>query len=250
MLPEFIALIALVFMVLYVLTKNKFFGAFCWFIFAIASFLKGLEFVNLDNFNAALFILASIFFILLGKAAYSLNSRTLIEVTSFSAFACAMYLPFVFFEPLNAAIIEKTANLTSRLGNLLGFPVTSNGKILELGESYVEIILPCTAIESISLFTGATLGIKADFSRKLKAFLISVPIIYFLNLLRNLFVLLSYTYSWFGEESFYIAHHVISKILAMIALLLISYAVFRILPELAELIYSLKSEIMRGVKID
>ncbi|HDD36243.1 MAG TPA: archaeosortase A, partial [Archaeoglobus veneficus] len=70
-----------------------------------------------------------------------------------------------------------------------------------------------------------------------------VPTIYFLNLLRNIFVSLSYGYSWFGENSFYIAHHVISKFLATLALILISLAVFKIIPELLDLLYDVKNEI-------
>ncbi|MEM3698343.1 MAG: archaeosortase A, partial [Archaeoglobaceae archaeon] len=165
------------------------------------------------------------------------------------ALSGAIYFPFVFFETLGEILIEITAYLTWALGNALGFPISLYRKTLELGNAGVEIILPCTAIESVSLFSGATLGIRADLSRKIKAFLVSVPVIYFLNLLRNVFVTVSYAYLWFGENSFYIAHHVISKILALVSLMLIAYVVFRILPELAELIYSVKDEITRGVKV-
>lgn len=102
----------------------------------------------------------------------------------------------------------------------------------------------------MALFTGATLGIKAGLSRKIRAFLVSVPVIYILNLFRNVFVTVSFAYSWFGENSFYIAHHVVAKILSTIALIVIAYMVFRFLPELAELIYSLKDEILRGRDVD
>ncbi|MCS7118576.1 MAG: archaeosortase A [Archaeoglobaceae archaeon] len=251
MLPEIIASTALVPMIFYVLKYNRVLGALGWVIFATASLIKGFEFLNsADYYNSILFLISGLFFLILSKSVISSRSRVMVEVTSFSVLSCAIYFPFVFFEFLNTFIIEKTAYLSSQLGNVLGFPIIVEGRVLELNESYVEIILPCTAIESISLFTGATLGIKAESSRKIKAFLISVPVIYFLNLLRNLFVLLSFSYSWFGENSFYIAHNLISKILATFALIIITYVVFRVLPELAELIYSLKNEILKGVRID
>lgn len=248
MIPEKTALVALILMVLYVLTKNRVTGFLSWLIFSVATITKSIEFINSDYFNAILFFMGGIFFLLFAISVFKSNSQTHVEITTFSALSCAIYLPFVFSETLSSTLIEITAYLTYLLGNALGYPIVVNGRILELGNGRVEIILACTAIESISLFTGSTLGIRANLSRKIKAFLISVPTIYFLNLLRNVFVIASYGYSWFGEESFYIAHHIISKTLAMISLMAIAYVVFRILPELAELIYSVKNEILRGVK--
>jgi len=134
---------------------------------------------------------------------------------------------------------------------MLGYPFQAiNHNIIELNDKMVEIILACTGIESMALFAGATLGVNAELGRKVKAFLISVPVIYVLNLFRNVFVVSAYGYSWFGENSFYIAHHVISKILATIALILISLAVFRILPELADLINDLKDEMVEVWRSD
>lgn len=249
MMAETIALIALILVVLYVVTKKKVVGFFGWVVFAIAVITKSIEFTHTDYFNAVLFLLGGIFFLLFAKSILQMGSRTHLEVSAFSALSCAIYLPFVFSEALGETLIEVTAYLTWALGSALGFPISIDGKTLELEGAGVEIILPCTAIESISLFTGATLGIKAELLRKIKAFLVSVPTIYFLNLLRNVFVTVSYAYSWFGENSFYIAHHVVSKILALISLMILAYVVFRILPELAELIYSLKDEVARGVKV-
>lgn len=251
MLSEIIASISIIPMLIYILRKKAFIGAFAWSIFALACFVKALEFIDgKDYVNFTIFALGGVFFLLMAKAIISSNSRTFIEVTAFSALACLIYFPFVFLQSFNSAIIETTAYLTAYLGKLLGYQTNAYGRVIELNNSSVEIIIACTAIESIALFTGATLGISAERSRKLKAFVVSVPLIYFLNLLRNLFVILSFAYSIFGENSFYIAHHVIAKALSFVALLLIAYAVFRILPELAELIYSLKEEIIRGVKVD
>lgn len=251
MLSELIASISIIPMIVYVLNKRSVIGAFAWSLFALACFIKAYEFFNgKDYVNVLIFALGAIFFLLMSKAIINRNSSTFVGITAFSALACAIYFPFVFIQELNSAIIEVTARLTSLLGNSIGYPMNSYGRIVELEDRSVEIILACTAIESIALFTGATLGINADRKRKLKAFMISVPTIYFLNLLRNVFVVVSYAYSLFGENSFYIAHHIIAKTFSFLALLALAYAVFRILPELTELIYSLKEEIVRGVKGD
>ena len=251
MLPESIASLSVVPMLLYVIRKRAEIGAFAWLLFSFACLLKAFEFLqSKDYVNFCIFCLGTLFFILMAKAIISRNSPTFQEVTAFSALACIFYFPFVFISPLNDAIIETTAFLSAALGKTLGYSITAHGRILELNGSSVEIILACTAIESMALFAGATLGINAETRIKLKAFAISVPTIYFLNLFRNVFVIVSHSYSLFGENSFYIAHHVVAKFFSFIALLAIAYAVFRILPELTELIYSLKEEIIRGVKGD
>lgn len=251
MLSEIIASLSIVPMLIYVLRKNALIGALAWSVFAIACIAKSLEFFNgKDYVNFVIFMLGSVFFVLMAKSILSRNSRTFVEVTSFSALSCIIYFPFVFIPQFNSAIIDTTAFLTAELGKILGYPMIAYGKVVELNSSSVEIILACTAIESMALFAGATLGISANRKRKLKAFLLSVPVIYVLNLFRNVFVIVSFAYSIFGEDSFYIAHHVIAKILSFIALVAIAYVVFRILPELTELIYSLKDELVRGVKVD
>ncbi len=251
MLAEHIAAAALVLMLIYVYSKRAAAGFLAWITFALSCVAKIPDFLSgEDYFNTAVFAFATVFFSLLALAVIRRNSEVMQEITTFSALACAVYFPFAFIPVLNTAIIEKTAELSVLLGNTLGFPMMLNGSIIELNGRSVEIILACTAIESMSLFAGATLGIKAEFSRKLKAFLISVPVIYVLNLFRNVFVVASYAYSWFGENSFYIAHNVVSKFLSTLALIAIAYVVFRILPELAELIYALKGEILRGVGLD
>lgn len=251
MLSEIIASLSIIPMLIYVLRKNALIGALAWSVFGMACVTKSLEFLNgKDYVNFVIFLLGAVFFVLMAKSILSRNSRTFVEVTSFSALSCVIYFPFVFISKFNSAIIDSTAFLTAELGKILGYPMNAYGKVVELNSSSVEIILACTAIESIALFAGATLGISANIKRKIKAFLLSVPVIYVLNLFRNVFVIVSFAYSIFGENSFYIAHHVVAKILSFIALIAIAYVVFRILPELTELIYSLKEEIVRGVRVD
>lgn len=244
MIAEIIAALSLLPMIVYVGTKKRWFGFIAWLTFAIACLAKIPVYINSsDYYNTIVFFLAFIFFLLLAFSILKKNSDVFVEVTSFSSLACAVYFPFAFIAPLGSWLILETASLTAALGNFFGFGMYSYGDSIFLNGRNVRIILACAAIESIALFTGATLGINASIKRKIKAFLISVPAIYILNLFRNVFVAAAYAYSWFGENSFYIAHNIIAKVLSTIALILIAYAVLRILPELAELIYSLKNEI-------
>ena len=57
---------------------------------------------------------------------------------------------------------------------------------------------------------------------------------------------MAYGWSWFGEGSFDIAHNIIAKMGSTLALLVISYLVFLLLPELLSIIDELAAEIKPG----
>jgi archaeosortase A (PGF-CTERM-specific) len=75
------------------------------------------------------------------------------------------------------------------------------------------------------------------------ALAVSIISIYILNLVRNGFVIMAYGWSWFGSESFEVAHNLIAKIGSVAALLLISYMIFLLLPELLSIIDELAADI-------
>ncbi|HEC76754.1 MAG TPA: archaeosortase A [Thermoplasmatales archaeon] len=104
------------------------------------------------------------------------------------------------------------------------------------GHESVQLILACTGLQSIAVFAGVLLALKADKNRRIKAFLYTVPTIYILNLIRNAGVV-------YGMEemglSFYMMHNVIGKIGSLIALIILAFIVFELLPELYENIMDL-----------
>lgn len=239
-------------MLAFIVSKKRFVGFIAWLLTGLAFFQNVPYFLEIkDYFNVTVFTLAFLFFSLLGYTTLKGNLDVMVETTRFSLLAIAFYFPFELYEPLRIALIKIVTDQTLILGKLLGFEfnrlswneITLNGK-------GVEIILPCTGIESMALFAGACFGVRADLSRKVKAFLVSVPVIYVLNLFRNVFVLASYGYSWFGENSFYIAHHIVAKFLALISLIVITLLVFRELPELENLIVNLKREVEKVIRND
>ncbi len=61
----------------------------------------------------------------------------------------------------------------------------------------MQIILACTAIQSMAIFVGVVGAVRVEWRRWLAAFLISVPVIYVLNLGRNMFVISSFGNQWF-----------------------------------------------------
>ncbi len=110
------------------------------------------------------------------------------------------------------------------------------------------IVLACTGLGSMAIFAGLITAVRAPFRRKLSALVLAVGIIWFLNLIRNVFIALASPYGWFQQEwlvsfmttymgaeanrvSFLVAHNYIAQGLSVIALVGITYLVVRIVPE-------------------
>ncbi|HNX09022.1 MAG TPA: archaeosortase A [Methanothrix sp.] len=199
-----------------------------------------------DYFNAVLFFAAGLlsFYMawIMAKRGFSANSY---YWASYAASACGLiYFPFAEVQILQEDLIGITTLITAKTLQFFSVPVTLDAwNIISLNGHSVQIILACTAIESIALFAGLILSVQAPLSRRLKALAASTASIYILNIIRNGFVLMAYGWSWFGEGSFDIAHNVIAKLGSTIALLAISYLVFLLLPELLSTIDELAAEI-------
>ncbi|HUR68929.1 MAG TPA: archaeosortase A [Candidatus Thermoplasmatota archaeon] len=102
-------------------------------------------------------------------------------------------------------------------------------------EYAVTVILACTAIQSIMIFVGAIACLRASSSRKWKAYAITVPVIYVLNLFRNAGIVYGYKvlgWGMFGIDPFEWMHSYVGKIGSLVAMVFIALGVFALLPEL------------------
>jgi archaeosortase A (PGF-CTERM-specific) len=195
-------------------------------------------------------------------AAYLLVSgRDSLLVVS-RAVACMglIYLPVATIEPVKVFLIESVAQQSAWGMELLGYDVTltegANGYqgrftfASRPEDSYTTyIVLACTGIGSISIFGGLTAAVRAPLRRKVAGFAAATGIIYVLNLFRNVFVGIAAPFGWFDvgvsqtiattmagdvHTSFFIAHHLISQSLSVVALVVITLVVVRIVPEVVE----------------
>ncbi len=199
-----------------------------------------------DYFNAALtFAAALLSFYMAWIVLHKGFSSQACAWASFAAAICGIvYFPFAEIQPLQTALIGFTTLITAKALQFFSVPVIMESwNTMVLNGRSVEIILACTAIESMALFAGVILSLQAPFGRRLIALAFSTIAIYILNIVRNGFVLMAYGWDWFGSDSFNIAHNVIAKAGSTIALLAISYFVFLILPELLLIIDELATEI-------
>jgi archaeosortase A (PGF-CTERM-specific) len=110
---------------------------------------------------------------------------------------------------------------------------------------------------------GVAAAVPTSTRQKLYAFLLVAPVIYLLNIFRNVFVIIAYSDQWFpyfpeiasngeyGFESFFWAHNVICELLALVALIAIAYGLFLVIPDLGtfadRLVSRYREEVMRAV---
>lgn len=221
-----------------------------WILFGVHWLKQPAHYLVIDDhFNVGLTLAVALFsfyfgWLILAKGCRSRSCDWASCAVAIGGFA---YFPFAELAPLRDWLISETAKLTLLLLGAFDVPaVTGGGSVIILNGHSVEIVLACTAVESMALFAGVVLSVEAPLKRKVAALLASVPVIYALNLFRNIFVVVAYGEEWFGENSFYLAHNVIAKAGSAVALLAIAYVVLMLLPELLDMIDELASDIRHG----
>ena len=225
------------------------------------------KFAAENNFIYPAMTVASIPFLAITARRLLAGDARVEALTRGAAIAFVLYAPFEFVEPLGDWLIGVVVGQLAWLLAVIGSPVTLWAWNTFINNGLrVEIILACTGIQSIAIMLGVAFAVPTSLRQKALAFLFVAPVIYVLNLLRNIFVIIAYTDQWFpylpqvagngefGYESFFWAHNVLAEIGALVALVLIAWGLFRLIPELGELAADLvgiyRSDLMRAVGRD
>ncbi len=114
------------------------------------------------------------------------------------------------------------------------------------------VLLACTGLGSMAIFVGLAAAVRAPLRRKLRAIAVAVPIIWALNIVRTTFIGITFgeqllhvspdvVLTLFGASdpykvSFFLSDRVISQVLAVVALVGVTYLVLRELPEVLTVI--------------
>ena len=202
-----------------------------------------------------------------------LQGRTsLFVLTKAIAFMGLIYLPAETIPVVKTWLIETTAAQThygmELLGHSPGLSEGPNGYQSRFDFDPNEtvtgrttyIVLTCTGIGSMAIFGGLVASVTAPLKRRVTAFSLAVGVIWFLNLVRNVFIGLASPWGWFQQDwlvsfmttymgaepsrvSFLVSHNYIAQTLSVIALVGITYLVVKIVPEvlapLEEVLYVL-----------
>jgi len=233
------------------------FGGLGWIFMSIYLFFQPQAYLKIEDYlNAFLAVATAIVSIFIAYIVFRSGNQKDVECEVFFSLSWAasvgglIYFLFAEVEFLNSRIISAVTDQAIWMLGKFGFPVVQVAwNELAVNGFIVEIILACTAIESIALFSGIISSAPgATAVRKLKAFMISVPVLYFLNLIRVSFTASAYGLSWFGtpDESFHISEHFITKIGSLLALFVISYFVLKMLPEVLDML----DDVLRMIRIE
>ena len=100
----------------------------------------------------------------------------------------------------------------------------------------INFVLACTAIQSMIIFIGATVVLDIDIRKRIRALIITLPVIHILNLFRNAgLIWLHHTYegwNWLGLTMFDFGHLYASRVASLGAMFLMAIILFELLPSL------------------
>ncbi|MEA2054902.1 MAG: archaeosortase A [Candidatus Thermoplasmatota archaeon] len=249
--------LSLIMLAIGLLSKRKsrhFLMAMGWIIFAVywatqPEFLYYKE--DGDIVNAIICILGVYFLFYIGYHEY-LSYKRNEELNHLTFIAGATFISAFFYflidklPVLSGALIKMVAEQTVWVMKAIGYDVAtgaiSYGKAITVpvyfnGNHSVQLILACTGLQSMMIFIGVIAALKGvDWRRRFKAFMLTIPVIYALNIVRNVGVI-------YGVEvrnyTFYFMHNVVGKIGSLLVLIILAYLTFEILPELYDNISSL-----------
>jgi archaeosortase A (PGF-CTERM-specific) len=173
------------------------------------------------------------------------DDPSILALSRGAAVAFLIYAPFAYLPPLGDFLIGVvTGQILSVIGAVSHSATLLDWNLIGRNGFRIEIILACTGIQSMAIMLGVAGAVRTTIRQKTLAFLLVVPPIYLLNLLRNVFVIVAYTDQWFpylpqiasngewGYESFFWAHNVMAEGGALIALIAIAYGLFVLIPDL------------------
>jgi archaeosortase A len=210
-------------------------GLFSFFWATMPSFLYFSE--GGDVFNAAVCIIGV--YVLLYMAYHEwLSIKRNEQVSCLNWIAGGTFLAGIIYftiengivPGLQQWIIENVAAQTADLLYIFGVVTIRDQALIIYNNTPILIIFACTAIQSMVLFVGMIGALpRVSIKRKTVGLLVTVVPIYFLNLVRNASVVYMVGS---GMVSFELAHNVIGKAGSLLALIVLLFVTFKIVPEL------------------
>ena len=165
------------------------------------------------------------------------------QLSRTAGIATIIYVPFALVPFLHDALISLVITLAFRFITALGHhPHMVAWDVMAEDAFSNQIILGCTGITAVALMLGFAFGERGLSARQtVIAFLLIVPTIAALNLVRVVTVFIAVSDAWFanfpdptgtGDANFFWAHNVIAEGFAILFLLTLVYALVLVIPGL------------------
>jgi archaeosortase A (PGF-CTERM-specific) len=197
-----------------------------------------------NNFVYPLLALLSIPFIVITIERLLRDDPVVMQLSRTAAVATLVFVPFAIIPVLRDTLISLVIGISFTFITALGHhPVMLAWDMM--GENgFVNQIIPgCTGILAIAMMLGVAYGAAGMTGRHvLLSFILVVPVIAVLNLMRVSVVFIAVSDHWFGafpdptgtgDANFFWAHNVFAEGSAIVVLFVLVYGLFRINPGLA-----------------
>jgi archaeosortase A (PGF-CTERM-specific) len=196
-----------------------------------------------DNFLYPAIALLSLPFLAITAERLFHNDPVILQISRTAAIATVLYVPFALVPVLHDGLIALTVTLAFGVITALGHhpQMVAWDVILENGFAN-QIILGCTGILAIAMMLGVVFGEEGLSGWQASvSFLLVVPAIFLLNLLRVSVIFIAVSDHWFarfpdptgtGDANFFWAHNVVAEGLSLIFLLVLVRVLARIVPRL------------------
>jgi archaeosortase A len=200
-------------------------------------------FLREDNFLYPALALLSLPFFAITAGRLLKKDNIVLQLSRTAAIATLIYVPFSLVPILHDALITVVVTLVFPLITAPGHhPQLYSWDVIAENGFYNQIILGCTGIMAVAMMLGVVFGERGLTLRQaVLSFLLVVPGIFLTNLLRVAVVFIAVSDKWFagypdptgsGDANFFWAHNVIAEGVAVIFLLVLAWALVRIIPRL------------------
>jgi len=249
---EIIILMAFLAFIVFLLagSRKKYAAITGWTLIVINLLIEVPGYLTLDNFLYPAIAVLSLPFLAITIRELLADNPLVMQLSNAAAVGTLIYVPFAFIPLFRDALISIVVQQVVWLLHILGRDAQLEGWNIIMRNGFsTEIILACTGITAMAILLGVAAGSR-DLSVKqgVYAFLIVVPTIYILNILRVAGVIIAWSDQWFaylpdptgttefgaGYASFFWAHNVFAEILSLVVLIVIAFGLFRIIPGLAD----------------
>ncbi|EHQ35425.1 archaeosortase A [Methanoplanus limicola] len=241
---------------------KKIFASAGWIFLVASVFANFPEYFSENNIAYPIVAFLSLPVLLITVKKCLAENENIIMLTRGAAIAYLIFAPFAYIPVLGDTLILLNVKMTETVFTALGFTYSLPEWNMFMHDIFrVEIVLGCTGIQAIAIMTGAVFTAKSGIKQKLISVVAVVALIILMNLIRNVFVIISYTKQWFpflpeiasngqfGYESYFWAHNIISEFgLSLLTLIAVGYTIILINPKIAIFIKNIADIYYRGLK--
>lgn len=201
-------------------------------------------FLQEKNFLYPFLAIASLPFLAITAGRLLHDDPAVLQLSRTAAIAAIIFVPFALVPLPGDALVSLVIGAAFSLVTALGHhPVMLAWDIMAENGFVNQIILNCTGILAIAMLLGVAFGAKdLSWRQALFSFLLVVPTIAVLNLVRVAVVFIAVSGRWFssfpdptgtGNANFFWAHNVFAEGAALGFLFVLVYGLFRVNPGLA-----------------